>query len=281
MPSILKHFSLLKPEPYEFPDTDEIIIPTTPEPSEEPLTHTAERKPSRSQNPIDYAKLQADAILQDARQEAEEILADAKRQAEEILSQTRDQAALEGEQIKISAREDGFREGYAHGMEQSMSEGAVKLQETAEAQGQQVEQFLERAGTRLDQFLDSSVDELRDLALAVAEKVVSVSLKSSGEVVARMIQTAVDKRKRREWVHIYISEHDAKRMAPIPASLSAALSALSDRVRIIPMANDEPGTCIIEMPNEIIDASASTQLNNLRSLLSETPSESLDSGQLL
>ena len=79
-----------------------------------------------------------------------------------------------------------------------------------------------------------------------------------------------DKRKRREWVHIYIAECDAKRLSQLPASLSATLSGLSDRVRIIPMGDDESGTCIIETPDEIIDASAATQLNNIRSILMDT-----------
>jgi flagellar assembly protein FliH len=109
------------------------------------------------------------------------------------------------------------------------------------------------------------------LAIAVAEKVVCISLKSSSEVIGRMIQTAIDKRKRKEWVRIYIAECDAKKMAQVPQSLASALSALSDRVRIIPVADDEPGTCIIEMPDEIVDASASTQLNNLRGMLMDLP----------
>lgn len=37
------------------------------------------------------------------------------------------------------------------------------------------------------------------------------------------------------------------------------------------MADDEPGTCIIEMPDEIVDASAATQLNNIRTMLSDIP----------
>ena len=48
---------------------------------------------------------------------------------------------------------------------------------------------------------------------------------------------------------------------------TAMLAGLSDHIKIIPMADDESGTCIIEMPDEIIDASASTQLNNLRDIL--------------
>ena len=106
--------------------------------------------------------------------------------------------------------------------------------------------------------------------MAVAETVICVSLKSSADVIARMIQSAIDKRKKKEWVHIYIAECDAKRLTQLPASLTGALSALSDRVRIIPMADDESGTCIIEMPDEIVDASVSTQLGNLRTILNDT-----------
>ena len=36
------------------------------------------------------------------------------------------------------------------------------------------------------------------------------------------------------------------------------------------MGDDESGTCIIETPDEIIDASAATQLNNIRSILMDT-----------
>ena len=48
-----------------------------------------------------------------------------------------------------------------------------------------------------------------------------------------------------------------------------ALPGLSDHIKIIPLSDDEAGTCIIEMPDEIIDASASTQLKNIRDLIHE------------
>jgi flagellar assembly protein FliH len=35
------------------------------------------------------------------------------------------------------------------------------------------------------------------------------------------------------------------------------------------MGDDESGTCIIETPEEIIDASASTQMANIRDILTE------------
>ncbi len=282
MPNIFKHFMKLGAELYQFPDADELIqedevspeeeeAPLPPEteepeiPGEEPAE--AEEPETPEENPVSFAQIQADSILQDAR-----------HQAEQLLEEARQTAKQEAEQVYAAAREDGYREGYAHGMTQAMEEASQAREEQAKRLEAEVEQFLERAGAAADRQMDQNIGELRDLALAIAEKVVCVSLKSSADVISRMIQTAVDKRKRREWVHIYIAECDAKRLSQLPASLSATLSGLSDRVRIIPMGDDESGTCIIETPDEIIDASAATQLNNIRGILMDTASSGSGGG---
>ena len=231
---------------------DEQLEDNEPEPEPEP---ELEPEPEPKDNPITFAQIQA-----------EEILADARRDAERILNQAREDADNEAKNVFAKARE----EGYVAGMAQASEESRQLREEQAKRQEEEVHRFMEHAGEALDRQMDQSVNDLRDLAMAVAEKVVCVSLKSSADVISRMIQTAIDKRKKKEWVHIYISECDAKRLTQIPASLSGALSALSDRVRIIPMSDDESGTCIIEMPDEIVDASTSTQLNNLRTILMDT-----------
>lgn len=268
MPNVFKAFSRAKAvESYLFPDASELAV-GEPEPEEEPVVEQAEPEAEpaeeaeaepEEENPVSYAQIQADKILEEARAQAEQIREKAKLDAE-----------LKAQEVYSAAREDGFREGYAQGMTQAVEEGKRRSEEQAAAMEKEVSDFLDKAGAELDRHMDSFVPDLRDLAMAVAEKVVCISLKSSADVISRMIQTAIDKRKRREWVHIYIAECDAKRLTQMPASLTTALSALSDRVRIIPMADDESGTCIIEMPDAIIDASAATQMNNLRSILMDT-----------
>ena len=275
MPNIFKHFIRPPAQLYQFPDASELMEDEELPPAAEPPPFVEEAEvaaemedvpgpeiePEPEENPITFAQIQADSILEDAR-----------RQAEAFLEEARQTAQQEAEQARTAAREAGRQEGYLQGMTQAMEEARQQAEEQARRQEAEVEQFLERAGAELDRQLDQNVTGLRDLALAIAEKVVCVSLKSSADVISRMIQTAVDKRKRREWVHIYIAECDAKRLSQMPASLSATLSGLSDRVRIIPMAEDESGTCIIETPDEIIDASAATQLNNIRGILMDTAS---------
>ena len=207
---------------------------------------------------------------------------DAERRVREVLDQAEAEARQKAEELYAAARKDGFEEGRAEGVIQGVAQA---LEENRQTQAQQaaelsaeVEKFLQKAGAALARQMDDNVEELRDLAIAIAEKVVCVSLKSSSEVVGRIIQTAVDKRKRREWAHIYIAECDAKYFTKVPAALTAALSSLSDRVRIIPMADDRAGTCIIGSPGDIIDASAATQLNDIRTRLADAPARGYAGG---
>ena len=200
----------------------------------------------------------------------EEMLRQAEEQAAQILEQAREEAKAEAVRIHEEARETGREEGYREGVERAMEEGRLQQEKEISRMQEDVDRFLTEAGAALDRQLDENINELRDLAIAIAEKVVCISLRSSTEVIGRMVQAALDKRKQREWIHIYISESDAKRMSQVPASLTAAVSGISSRVRIIPMADDDSGTCVIEMPDEIIDASASTQLGNIRGLLSNS-----------
>ena len=126
---------------------------------------------------------------------------------------------------------------------------------------------MERAAQKRDAAIDSLRDELLDVAVAVAEKVIHVSLKSSEEIIKRMISSATEKLKRREWVQIYVADADIKGRSLADPALAATLSSLSNHVKIVPMRDAETGTCIVEMPDEIIDASASTQLENIRQVI--------------
>ena len=253
-----------KVEAYLFEEAEELVLEPEPVPGDE-----AEPEPEddpqalellRDTDPISYAQIQSDRLIRDAEQRAENILQNAEESVAEAIRKVREEARKIG-------YEEGYREGMQNGSREALAESAKAQQELADRVAGDVEAFMKKAELALDRQLEDNLDDLRDLALAVAEKVVSVSLKSSSDVICRMIQTAVDKRRRREWAHIYIAECDARRLTQMPASLTTALSELSDRVRIIPMADDEAGTCIIECPDEIIDASASTQLQNIRDML--------------
>lgn len=278
MPNLWKFISKAEPdapkvEAYQFSEAAELELSEEFEPFHPAVedvsslrrvgedTGADEGEEQEEPNPIQYAQVQSELLLQDAQRRAEEIL----RQAEEA-------AQIQAEELRTKAREEGYQAGFQEGLQQGLAQAMEESGQAREAMARKMEDevaaFLDKADRKLNRQLDDNLDELRDLALAVAEKVVCVSLKSSTDVIGRMIQTAADKRRRREWAHIYVAECDAKKLVNMPAALMAALSELSDRVRIIPMAGEEAGTCIIECPDEIIDASASTQMQNIRDMLS-------------
>ncbi|MCI8721376.1 MAG: F0F1 ATP synthase subunit delta [Oscillospiraceae bacterium] len=277
--NILK--GLLDPETYRFPSAEELGLEeesppeapgeeeayedTAPSPEgEEPVLEEEEAPPGEEgpaaspepSGPVQYAQLQAELILKRAREEAEELLANARAAAK-----------AEQEEIRMGARDEGYREGYAQGIGKAMEDAQRDKEAVAARMEKEVQAFLEKADMAREEVLLQARDELLDLCIAVAEKVVRVSLKSSSEVIVRMIQTATERLKRQEWVHIYISGCDTKGVAQISPALTTALGALSQHVKIIPMGDDEGGTCIVETPEEIIDASVSTQMTNIRDLL--------------
>lgn len=277
MRNILKGFLEPKAETYVLPDADEIRFEgeeeTLPQAEEEPVPEQpldvtiggeeteeqAEPEPPpepKKETSVHYAQLQAELILNQAREEAEQILA-----------QAREQALGEQEEIRAGARDEGYREGYAQGIAKAMDDSVRDREATAARLEKEVQAFLEKASLAREEMLLQTREEMLELCLSIAEKVVRVSLKSSSEVIVRMIQTATERMKRQEWVHIYISGCDARQMAQISPALTTTLGALSQHIKVVPMGDDEGGTCIVETPEEIADASVSTQMSNIRDVL--------------
>lgn len=259
--NVLKNFMHPPAEPYRFQKAEEPPEEHA-EPAASPEPETEEAAQPERENPFDYAAVQSEAILSDAH-----------RQAEQIREEARAAARREAEQIREGARQEGFREGYAQGLSTAAEEIRRQREEQADRMQKDLQTFLEQAAHTQVALMDETKNDMRDLAIAVAEKVVRVSLKSSSAVIAKMIQGATEKLKRREWVHIYIAGCDTQGIAHVTPSLRLSLAALSDHIKLIPMSEEESGTCIIETPDAIIDASASTQFSNIRTLLAEISPE--------
>ena len=270
MPNILKHF-IGSVNDYVFPEAENISVDDPPAPEEKQEPETEDSQPETDSGteeaPAEDAGAGAAALFSYARVQADEIVAQARREGEALLEQSRAQAEQEAREVRETARQEGYRQGYADGMKKAQVEGAAAMEDQRREEQQEVRTFLEEATRAREDLMEKTRDELCDLSIAVAEKIIHISLKSSREVIARMIQMATDRLKRREWVRIYVGGCDARELAEITPELTAVLAGLSDHIKLIPLADDESGTCIIEMPDEIIDASVSTQIQNLRDIL--------------
>lgn len=285
LPSILKYFMKPKAEEYELPDEEQLVsqleemirlkenVPSDDAADEKPAEQAkgahaakAEEQEQEIQEPAGGSFEQALSLAQ---AQADELIRNARAQAEHIIEQAKQAAEAEVAQIHQQASEEGYNQGYVEGQRKGEEEASAATRKAAQESVEAVQRFLTQANNMRDEKIDKLSGELLDVAVAVAEKVIHVSLKSSEEIIKRMIIAATEKMKRREWVQIYVADCDVKGVAQSDPSLTAALSSLSDHIKIVPMRDAETGTCIVEMPDEIIDASASTQLENIRSVIHE------------
>ena len=274
MPNIFKSFWKSSDErsvdQYVFPQVEDIPVEADPEPEEDTAVMDYDGDDQTPEPEEDEEQANAASVISFAKVQADEIVAAARREAEEMLEQHRRDMEEEALRVRQEAHDDGYRQGYAEGVQQARVEGQRQIEEYLQEQAHQVQQFLEQAQGAREEMLEKTRDELLDLTVAIAEKVIHISLKSSLDVIGRMIQMATEKLRRREWVHIYVGGYSTRELSQITPELTMALSGISDHIKITPMPEDERGACIIEMPDAIIDASTSTQLQNIREILGQS-----------
>lgn len=210
---------------------------------------------------------ESEQIRRRAEREAGEILKRAREQAEEILEEAREQA----QKLQAEAASSGHAEGYEKGYEAGKADGQVQAVEALREQQDVFRNSLERALRSVEDAkktcLETYMEQLKECSLAVAEKVICISLKSSGQVIKRMLISQTEKLKKTDWVKIYMEKSDYNMMMEADGDVVNELSKLSDNIKFVVMNKGKTGSCIIEMPEEIVDISVDTQMENIRSML--------------
>ncbi len=215
-------------------------------PEEEPDEDDTEQEEQSQYEP------HVEAIIQEAEKRAEGILRDAREQAELLRKQAYEEGRQEG-------KNEGYHEAYEkhqRAYEKERSEIRADARELFESVSEEKTKILEKY-----------IDDLKRVSLAVAEKIIQTSLQSSGDIVKRMILSATDKMTKRQWAKIYIAKSNVGLSMEADTEFLEALSRLSDNVKVITMDHEEAGTCIIELPDEIIDASVGTQIENIKDII--------------
>lgn len=210
---------------------------------------------------------QASQIKEGAREEARSIIQRANQTAEDILQEARDQA----EQIRREAREQGYQEGHAQGREEgteaARDEYHAAYQSSLDAFKQDMERALASVQEAKEHCVKRYLEELKNCSIAIAEKVIHISLSSSGEIIKRMILAETERMNKVAWVKIYMEKTDYELMMQTDADVIGELSRLSDNIKFIVMEKEQTGSCIIELPSEIIDISVDTQMENIKEIM--------------
>jgi len=206
-------------------------------------------------------------VVEDAREQARQILLKANQLAGDILRE----AGTQAEQLKKTAIEEGCKEGFEAGYKSGTEQAAMEQADFFRRQEEEFRKDMEQALSSIDQAKEKSLrnylEELKDCSVAIAEKVIHISLRSSGEVIKRMLVAGTEKLRKTAWVKIYMEKTDYDMMAEADADVVSELAKLSDNIKFVVMDKESSGNCIIEMPDEIVDISVDTQMDNIREIL--------------
>lgn len=173
-------------------------------------------------------------------------------------------AAVVDEQALEAARQEGLAQGHAAGLAEGLAQGQAQGQAQAQAAWQDQQGLLAQLVQqvpRLSEQLDAWREPMRELALHLAEQLVRGELRTSGEVVARLVQQALDTLEQPSArVLALMHPDDAER-------LMAMASALPKDMRIQPDPSMTRGSVRVSTDDTLIEDLMSNRLQTLAQAL--------------
>jgi len=232
-----------------------------------PVKTFAEPSKTTAEKIIDEAEQKANEIIEEAHKKAQEMIGEAKDEAINILAKAEEKT----EKLFAETKEEAYKAGHEKGMTYGTKAGQTKAAEEAKEKYSALFTAIDKACAAIDEqkeeILQQGIKDLTDLSLTISQKVISVSLDTCGEVVKRMILSAAADAHEKQWAKITISAKDAQLMEEEGINIGNELYAVSDKIDLIVVDDAESGTCLVEFPDQAIDASAQTQFQNIKAAL--------------
>ena len=157
----------------------------------------------------------------------------------------RARAVAEAAEIRRQAHEEGRRAGYQEGLARARAE-AEEIRNRARSVLREAEETRRR-------LLDELAPALRDLAVAIAEKIVARQLDLQPDCVAAVAQEALAALRDREHVVVYAHPSQVPHLQKARPALQA-LCAENAAVRIIGDEEVKPGGVLVETEQGLVDA---------------------------
>jgi flagellar assembly protein FliH len=268
----LAHLAEVEKEEEEALEEEDVYLgPTAEELRAEAEAFKLQWEAERAQL-IQSAKKEAEAIIKEAEEaasrsaqhqaeESEYSIKRAQDEAERIIAEANEKARkIEAESIEIfeKGKKEAEEQGLITGKEEGYAEGKAEVDRLIH----RVQTILERANNRRAEILLETEQEIIDLVLLIARKVVKVISESQRNVVISNVAQALRKVKGRGNMIVRVNLADLK----LTTEHTKEFIQRMEGVKTIQVAEDstvDPGGCIIETDFGEIDARISSQLAEL------------------
>ena len=199
---------------------------------------------------------QAAIIKTEAETKAQEIIREAEAKAREIVAQ--------GEVEKQKTVGTAYKEGFDKGSEDGYKEGQMEVNRLIE----RLNIILEKTLDKRQEILDETEQQIVELVLLIARKVVKVISETQRNVVMQNILQSLRRVKGRGDVTIRVNLADVQLTSEHTKDFMEAVESIKN-ITVAEDSSVEKGGCIIETDFGAIDARISSQLNELEQKILE------------
>lgn len=199
---------------------------------------------------------EAEAAKRAAGEEAERLLAEAGENIRRLEEESR--AGLE------AARKEAEEQGRAAGREEGFADGKAEVERLI----QRTQIMLERAQDKRGEILTETEQEIVDLVLLIARKVVKVISENQRTVILQNVVQALRKVKTRADVTIRVNLADLKLTTEHIKDFIQRVEEVKS-IQVVEDSSVDSGGCIIETDFGEIDARISSQLAELEAKILE------------
>lgn len=199
-----------------------------------------------------------------------DIVQETMEKAQRLYNLTIDNARERAADMEQKAYEKGYAKGLEEGRENGNAEGLTIGMKTAEINSQkllnELKTMIEAVERDKDSIIEKFANDIVSLSVRIAEKIVRHDIDTSASAIANIIKACINDYKNTEWMKIYVSDYETADYIKADWELEDVLREVSDNVRIEVLKDGQKGSCVIEMPDEIIDAGINNQLENMKNV---------------
>ena len=199
---------------------------------------------------------EAQVLKQQAEEEAEGIIADAKVRASALEKEIKQSLEAERKESREKGRDEGREAGFA--------DGKAEVDRLIE----RTQVMLERAQDKRGEILAETEQEIIDLVLLIARKVIKVISENQRNVIVSNVVQALRKVKAKGNVTIRVNMEDLKLSTEHKQDFIKLVEGVKS-VQIVEDSSVDSGGCIIETDFGEIDARIASQLAELENKILE------------
>jgi len=165
-------------------------------------------------------------------------------------------------EIDIEALEE---QAYQNGVAAGKKEVEEKLAKATKA----LNEAAKKLSTQSESIMQRSAEDMLQLVMAIAERILHFEISEHKEVVVRIVQQTINAAVQAEEFHIRVNPEDIEVLNEQKPLFIASLSGLSN-IEFIGDASITRGGCVLESPSGRVDATLETQLDEIFAHLKET-----------